>query len=631
MDEKMISLMELFGLDTAKEEKAPEKKNKKARKSSEKKKEEYRLPISVFVGAVGKVCITESDTEKETLTPDEIRSIIGQKILAYPENNTDFFVLNGVLEVTLKNVGIEKGVINAKSDVKMFYGNEEIEISDCLNESMELTTEALKKSMDEKYSGILNETTKLSFLYDEISNRISVLLDGPKVDSVPLPEEKITFYLESGEIISVDGEEIRKADGNKDDEAQVSVAWQKYLPEEFSAPNFYLTPAADKDSYIVIAERKKADTAVEKKDVYKVDQVTLSLLYVQYKLTKEDFGGRAEVPKEDIIKYVINKGHREFSVGKVNIEWSEKFQMIVLCLQGSKKGAAGGDFHHPCFELQERDGSYIFYWSASRIPRKLWYAGLYLARTAYQIYGSEILMDLYLQPKVNRFAWFVPDQVVRPAGVSAAFEPFLQSSALSGLVKVGQFHSHGKYEAFFSGTDNQDEVQPGIYGVWGKCNKSIEYQLSEPLIESVFTMRCVLESGKYIQLTEFGNVFESDGNYFDTYKSEEQNLKAEYLPWMKKIRIAGGNGEGYPTGLIARKIPCAFLCCRAEADFLSLCKNVFLYSYVKEGSKIYLFPEQEKNLRQSVLAVGSPLNWDMLGTQLDFEADKNSTLLSCLC
>ena len=33
------------------------------------------------------------------------------------------------------------------------------------------------------------------------------------------------------------------------------------------------------------------------------------------------------------------------------------------------------------------------------------------------------------------------------------------------MVKVGEFHSHGRIPAFFSATDDEDETFPGLYGV----------------------------------------------------------------------------------------------------------------------------------------------------------------------
>ena len=44
-------------------------------------------------------------------------------------------------------------------------------------------------------------------------------------------------------------------------------------------------------------------------------------------------------------------------------------------------------------------------------------------------------------------------------------EPYLECYEVSGLVKVGEFHSHGRIPAFFSATDDEDETFPGLYGV----------------------------------------------------------------------------------------------------------------------------------------------------------------------
>ena len=59
----------------------------------------------------------------------------------------------------------------------------------------------------------------------------------------------------------------------------------------------------------------------------------------------------------------------------------------------------------------------------------------------------------------------MPFQQVYHASVEAEREPYLECYEVSGLVKVGEFHSHGRIPAFFSATDDEDETFPGLYGV----------------------------------------------------------------------------------------------------------------------------------------------------------------------
>lgn len=76
---------------------------------------------------------------------------------------------------------------------------------------------------------------------------------------------------------------------------------------------------------------------------------------------------------------------------------------------------------------------------------------------------SEVAVHLFYDPKRKSFKWFVPFQQVYHASVEAEREPYLECYEVSGLVKVGKFHSHGRIPAFFSATDDEDETFPGLY------------------------------------------------------------------------------------------------------------------------------------------------------------------------
>lgn len=148
-------------------------------------------------------------------------------------------------------------------------------------------------------------------------------------------------------------------------------------------------------------------------------------------------------------------------------------------------------------------------------------------------------MDLYYSMKSKKYFWNPPVQRAMAGSVSTVTEEFMEASDLSGLIKVGQGHSHGAYPAFFSDQDDYDERIPGIYFVWGSfreaspsfclrvsCGK--RYQLIGP--EMVF------ETGAREQETDAAQTCELVELVCERFKSlfEEPNYMCFSL-WGKEV------------------------------------------------------------------------------------------------
>lgn len=109
--------------------------------------------------------------------------------------------------------------------------------------------------------------------------------------------------------------------------------------------------------------------------------------------------------------------------------------------------------------------------------------------------------------------------------VEAEREPYLECYEVSGLVKVGEFHSHGRIPAFFSATDDEDETFPGLYGVVSCGDDRKVY-------------RAVLGADKQIFLTE-------EQMKTVVYDSDEDRL-SWVLGWFHQVYNKSiGNGSYY--------------------------------------------------------------------------------------
>lgn len=119
----------------------------------------------------------------------------------------------------------------------------------------------------------------------------------------------------------------------------------------------------------------------------------------------------------------------------------------------------------------------------------------------------------------------MPFQQVYHASVEAEREPYLECYEVSGLVKVGEFHSHGRIPAFFSATDDEDETFPGLYGVVSCGDDRKVY-------------RAVLGADKQIFLTE-------EQMKTVVYDSDEDRL-SWVLGWFHQVYNKSiGNGSHY--------------------------------------------------------------------------------------
>lgn len=120
----------------------------------------------------------------------------------------------------------------------------------------------------------------------------------------------------------------------------------------------------------------------------------------------------------------------------------------------------------------------------------------------------------------------------------------------SGLVKVGEFHSHGRIPAFFSATDNEDEKFPGLYGVVSCGDDKMVYRAVLGADKQIFLtddqMKAVVyDSGEDRQswvLGWFHQVYNKsigNGSHYVVLVGQERT-KAIYVPSYEMARFFEG-------------------------------------------------------------------------------------------
>ena len=306
---------------------------------------------------------------------------------------------------------------------------------------------------------------------------------------------------------------------------------------------------------------------------YAIDGVKLSLMFTSYDLSSEDFSGKKSVTEEDLLNFLDAKGHLEYRLAGAVFTWLGKDKNILYVgTKGSKKGADDKDtldkmqlsigrqrvmyqgeiydiLNHPCFycgSSLESDQK-LFIWKLEKVDISYWLA---ISRFFCENCNSEVAVHLFYDPKRNNFKWYVPFQQVYHASVEAEREPYLECYEASGLVKVGEFHSHGRIPAFFSATDDEDEKFPGLYGVVSCGDDKMVYRAVLGADKQIFLtddqMKAVVyDSGEDRQswvLGWFHQVYNKsigNGSHYVVLVGQEKT-KAIYVPSYEMARFFEG-------------------------------------------------------------------------------------------
>lgn len=622
-----MDFYEMFGIpreDASKKSDVKSAKTKTSEKRSAPKEVTYSLPLNAYVGAYGLLEIAEDGKSK--MNEEEIRNFIAARIKGYPKDCTQIENAGKDITVALVSSGKEKGSVKVLEDTIFVFGNMEIDIStlESVNGSVEISD--LQKLFKETFPYMNSDSIHCSVLSTDDNKIITLTVTGQVVDEIPEPECKILIYFQNGDMIEITKETYQdllksKGTNEQDDSGESSSVVielndiESLFPEKapYNEKVIELIQTADKDTYYINQKILKAPKASNKSKKYKIDGVVISLLFRDYNVTAEDFGGRSSVEEKEIVHYLVNKGHKEFSYTGVNIQEVSKANMIIISTKGSTKGADNSfpkdieefantieymDLNkiitrdscsylvkkHPCFicacPVDSLGDTAYFKWTGPKIPGSIWHEGYMLSKLTYEMYGAEVMMELYYSPEYQTYAWNVPQQTVRKDSTKAKLEQYLQSGSMSGLVKVGQFHSHGVFPAYFSSIDNKDEQTCGIYGVWGAFESDI---ISDDKPEE-FVLRCVLEPGYYIRLSK-RTIFEE----VETFHDYGRFCKG----WQERISLVSDTAEPASYRLYRIQIghhsyDALYVANGVIADFYRLCKHLYVFDVVNLNREPWL-------------------------------------------
>lgn len=500
-----------------------EKKEKSATKTNTKAAESYGLPLEVICDGRSH-SLTVEETGKTEVTVTDIQEAVTKLWPWYPADISSIELIDNVAYVCYRNQGTQKGMITMKEMDSFRVMGSEMDLSNYVDtESETVEVSVIQDIIKKEYPGNYPEKSPLwkqiSVLRSAKAGMLIALMPPDPVLAIPVTDD-IKVVAPDGVYIEI-GKERMLAELNNGDEKEPELIiskLEKILKEEGITLQNQLQVSKTRTDHLyhlypITSVRKSTPTG--KQELYPTQDTTLSVYYAKYILTPMDFNGQEKVDKNAILAFLVEKGHKEYSFCDVRINYSEKGKMILVSAVGSSKGAAaalplekfpkawlvrharqdcvehsvydcfiedGKDRYHlfdtPMFTAvlpvpsDEHRSSYLD-WKLPKIPGKLFAEGRYISLYTYRKSGCEVCMDLYFEPDSQTYIWNIPNQSVGIGAARTVTDPFLETTEMSGLIKVGQAHSHGCFHAFFSDMDNMDENIPGIYGVWGllQCDK----------------------------------------------------------------------------------------------------------------------------------------------------------------
>lgn len=536
----MDDIFDLFSDDFFPSETKQTKKEKKAGKGDA-REIVYDLPLKVACDGRA-INLTDVLVGKQQLTMKELQAAVYKIYPWYPEDisSIDVDESERMAFVSYKNHGTQKGELQMKENDILRVMGKELDVSNLVSQEsttieINMIQDAIKKEFPECYSDKSPLWNQISILRSDKAGLLVAIMPPDPVQAIPIGE--VLIFVPPGEIavevsLELQQRAIQKREAEGVNELTVPEV-EEILLEEGIILKRQLTISKTNVShmyYLLTNTSVKRNVATKPKELYPTIDTTLSVYYAKYPLSPSDFSGEEKVDKNALLAFLVERGHKEYSYCDVRINYSDKGKMILVSAVGSTKGyepvASIREFpelkmlkelldkQEDVFyqDLIDRDGSLyhiienpIFTavlmdkatphklyldWKLPKISGKVFSQGAYICQYVYSLCTGEVCMDLYYSQKDNEYVWSVPNQVVTTISAQTVTDPFLEITQLSGLIKVGQVHSHGHHPAFFSMIDNKDEVIPGLYGVWGSI------QTSEP----EFKLRLLVSYGQFIPL-----------------------------------------------------------------------------------------------------------------------------------
>lgn len=272
---------------------------------------------------------------------------------------------------------------------------------------------------------------------------------------------------------------------------------------------------------------KTSSSSVKKEETYPTDAV-VSLVFTKIELSSALFDGKKEITKKELVKF-IGKQYPEYSLERTEIQYDKKSKLIIPILKSGKRGVyvlddndeyrrEESDLMSICVRKESSDqygcmnGTVFF--NLPQIPFGLLKDIMHFFWDVYVFRGTEALAQIYYDRNKEAYEVYVPLQEVSKESVS--FERNVSLELDPEKILVMEIHSHGRYGACWSKTDNEEELSHRLYAVVGDLSR-FHYDNDHIRIRAA--------TGGYFVQIEPQKIFRYPGSL------------EEYHPEMKKVRM----------------------------------------------------------------------------------------------
>lgn len=484
-------------MDAEKKKTSPKTEKKQESNKTETKVvvEKFKAPMKIYFDSVASVEISEDNEFTKDEIFEKITKLSG--INFFEEHRNSF---------SLKSLKGEKYILRPLESTKYDKGSAGKHL--LYNELQ--SVEPFKENDDEEAStdsiikGFKNETGLDISLYliDDVYIPVASLKtkDNLKEMKFPVKVSSLTMFGETIEIESSDYETFLEKKEEEDSlipvedtKIEVSEAILKkvlcsLLPEysmdlEF---NYYSDQNFVQVMHKPISSSGTSVTpAVKKEETYPTNAV-VTLFFTKYQLSPELFNDKKEITKKELLNFLRKKGHIEYSAERTEIRYEKKENIIIPLVKSAKRGYSLED--NEDYRKEESDlmtisvnknsirtlgcqmGSVDFH--LPKIPFYILKEVIHFFWDMYVFKNTEAAAMIYYNKSGEEYEIYYPEQNVSHASVE-----FLKDERReldSNLYSVMEIHSHGSFDAFWSGQDNADEIDHRLYAVIGDL-KNFKY------------------------------------------------------------------------------------------------------------------------------------------------------------